>query len=138
MVQLKVHDNGSTTCETAETGENRNKVSEEIDKQQHKCSICFKPFESVLLLDAHYVICKKTLQYKICKKYSDNVKEFEEHEKMCQQMFYCDVCGKRFDDSNNCAKHMETCTGKLKCIKCDITFGHWKLLVKYNVKLHEK
>ena len=33
------------------------------DKQQDKC-ICFKEFESVLLLNEHYIVCKKTLQCK--------------------------------------------------------------------------
>ena len=37
------------------------------DKQQDKCSICFKEFESVLLLNEHYIVCKKTLQCKQCK-----------------------------------------------------------------------
>ena len=31
------------------------------DKQQDKCSICFKELESVLLLNEHYIVCKKTL-----------------------------------------------------------------------------
>ena len=86
----------------------------EVDKQQDKCSICFKEFELVLLLNEHYIVCKKTLQCKQCKKYSDTVMEFEKHKK-CKQIYHCDVCGKKFDDVSECTKHMELCVGKLKC-----------------------
>ena len=106
------------------------------DKQQDKCSICFKEFESVLLLNEHYIVCKKTLQCKWCKEYSDTFTEFEKHKK-CKQIFHCDICQKKFDDVAECAKHMESCVGKLKCINCDKTFAHWKLLFQHNENLHE-
>ena len=64
------------------------------DKQQNKCSICFKEFESVLLLNEHYIVCKKTLQCKWCKEYSDTVMEFEKHKKKCKQIYCFNVCGK--------------------------------------------
>ena len=103
--------------------------------KQDKCSICFKEFESVLLLNEHYIVCKKTLQCKWCKEYSDTVMEFEKHKK-CKQIYHCDVCGKKFDVTE-CAKHTESCVGKLKCTNCDKTFAHWKLLLQHNEDLHE-
>ena len=73
-----------------------------------------KNLSQFLLLNEHYIVCKKTLQYKQCKKYSDTVTEFEKHKKKCKQIFHCDVCGKKFDDVAECAKHMESCVGKIK------------------------
>ena len=79
------------------------------DKQQDKCTICFKESESILLLNEHYIVCKKTLQCKRCKEYSDTVMEFEKHKNKCKQIYHCDVCGKKFDDVNECAKLTWNC-----------------------------
>ena len=128
----------SNGCEHGVQSQDNNQSSEQNDKEQQKCSICFKQFESHLLLDGHYKICKQTLLCKVCNKCSDNVDDFEKHSKMCKCMFRCDVCGKKFDDISKCSKQVETCTGKLKCTNCEKTFGHWKLLVEHNEQLHEK
>ena len=118
-------------------GKSTKEVNEGNDKQQHQCSICFREFESVLLLNEHYIVCKKTLQCKRCKEYSDNVMDFEKHKKKCEQIYHCDVCGEKFDDITECAKHTKSCVGKLKCTKFDQTFVHWKLLLQHNEDLHE-
>ena len=135
-INFKGKNGGDKTGGKGHEEKSMKEVEKGNDKQQDKCSICFKEFELVLLLNEHYIVYKKTLQCKQCKEYSDTVMEFEKHKK-CKQIFHCDICGKKFDDVAECAKHMESCVGKLKCTNCDETSSHWKLLLQHNEDLYE-
>ena len=136
-INFKEKNDGDKTGDKGHVEKSMKEVEKGNDKKQDKCSICFKEFESVLLLNEHYIVCKKTLQCKWCKEYSDTVMEFEKHKKKCKQIYCCDVCGKKFDNITECAKHMKSCVGKLKCTNCNKTFAHWKLLLQCNEDLHE-
>ena len=92
FTNLKGNNNGNKTSEKCDMGKSTKEVDEQNDKQQHQCSICFREFESVLLLNEHYIVCEKTLQCKRCKEYSDTVMDFEKHKKKCKQIYCCDVC----------------------------------------------
>ena len=61
FTNLKGNNNGNKTSEKCYTGKSTKEVDEWNDKQQHQCSICLREFESVLLSNEHYIVCKKTL-----------------------------------------------------------------------------